>query len=204
MPLRRRLRSPSQRQCLPGLPTWSHFDPEGKVLAETRTPLTRSEMMSRIRSKDTKPEMLLRKGLHAAGYRFRLHVSGLPGKPDIVLPRFRSVIFVHGCFWHGHSGCKNYRIPKTRTEFWTTKIAANRDRDSRAMASLLDSGWRVLVVWECATRTISLDRLIQTVVAWLQGTARYLELGAGGTCSTIRSSTISRESRYSEHDQSDQ
>jgi DNA mismatch endonuclease (patch repair protein) len=93
--------------------------------------------------------MILRRGLHAAGFRYRLHVSGLPGRPDIVLPKFRSVIFVHGCFWHGHADCKNFRIPKTRAEFWISKIKANSDRDDRAMTAIHVAGWRSLVVWEC-------------------------------------------------------
>jgi DNA mismatch endonuclease (patch repair protein) len=135
-------------------------------------------MMSRIRSTDTKPEMILRRGLHAAGFRFRLHVSGLPGKPDIVLSKFRSVIFVHGCFWHGHAGCKNFWIPKTRPEFWRAKINTNRDRDDRAIAAIRDAGWRVLVVWECATRSICVDNIVRKVAVWLQGAEASAELGA--------------------------
>lgn len=137
-------------------------------------------MMARIRSTDTKPEMILRRGLHAAGYRFRLHVPGLLGRPDIVLPKYRSVILVHGCFWHGHAGCKNFRIPKSRPEFWTAKIEANRDRDHRAMVALCDAGWRILVVWECATRSICVDDLVWTVAAWLQGTETSAEFSANG------------------------
>jgi DNA mismatch endonuclease (patch repair protein) len=137
-------------------------------------------MMARIRSTDTKPEMILRRGLHAAGFRYRLHVPGLPGKPDIVLPKFRSVIFVHGCFWHGHADCKNFRIPKTRPEFWTAKINTNRDRDNRTIAAIRDAGWRVLVVWECATRSICVDNLVRIVAAWLQGAETSAELGANG------------------------
>lgn len=137
-------------------------------------------MMALIRSTDTKPEMILRRGLHAAGLRFRLHVSGLPGKPDIVLPKFRSVIFVHGCFWHGHAGCKNFRIPKTRPDFWTAKINTNRDRDARAITAICDAGWRVLVVWECATRSIRVGNLVRIVVAWLQGAETIAELGMNG------------------------
>jgi len=139
--------------------------------------------MARIRSTDTKPEMILRRGLHAAGFRYRLHVPGLPGKPDIVLPKFRSVVFVHGCFWHGHADCKNFRVPKTRPEFWTAKINANRDRDDGAIGALRNAGWRVLVVWECATRSICVDNLVQIVAEWLQGTETGAELGSdGSTC----------------------
>ena len=137
-------------------------------------------MMARIRSKDTKPEMILRRGLHAAGFRYRLHVSGLPGSPDIVLPKFRSVIFVHGCFWHGHADCKNFRIPKTRPEFWISKVNANRDRDNRAMTATHDAGWRSLVVWECATRSICVDNLVGIIAEWLQGAETSAELRTNG------------------------
>lgn len=102
--------------------------------------------MALIRSTDTKPEMILQRGLRPAGFKCRLHVSGLPGRPDIVLPKFRNVIFVLGSFWHEHADCKNFRIPKTRPEFWISNINANRDRDYRAMTAIHDAGWRSLVV----------------------------------------------------------
>jgi DNA mismatch endonuclease (patch repair protein) len=107
--------------------------------------------MSRIRGKDTKPELLVRRGLHALGFRFRLHRKDLSGRPDLVFPARRAVIFVHGCFWHGHA-CPMCKMPATRTEFWQAKIAGNRDRDERAVSALAVAGWRVLVVWECALR----------------------------------------------------
>jgi DNA mismatch endonuclease (patch repair protein) len=110
----------------------------------------RSEMMSGIRSKDTKPEIRVRRLLHRLGYRFRLHRKDLPGKPDIVLPKWRKVVFVNGCYWHGHEECHLFRTPKSRTEFWTTKIASNRTRDRRNYAELTDAGWGVVVIWECA------------------------------------------------------
>ena len=113
------------------------------------TPEKRSEIMGRIRGKDTKPEILVRKKLHAAGFRFRLHRKDLPGRPDITLPKHKTVIFVHGCFWHGHEGCKANRIPKTNAEFWSAKIARNRARDAENRAALEAKGWRVVVVWEC-------------------------------------------------------
>ena len=112
---------------------------------------TRSRMMSGIRGKDTKPEILVRKALHAAGYRFRLHRNDLPGKPDIVLPRYRTVIFVHGCFWHGHM-CKHFKWPKTREDFWRAKITRNVERDREAIAALEKLGWTVKVVWECEVK----------------------------------------------------
>jgi DNA mismatch endonuclease, patch repair protein len=107
--------------------------------------------MSRIRGKDTKPELLLRRGLHARGLRYRLHAKHLPGRPDIVFPRYRAVILVHGCFWHGH-GCSLSTIPETRRQFWSSKIAATAARDSKAMQALAAARWRVLTVWECALR----------------------------------------------------
>lgn len=110
--------------------------------------------MSRIRGKDTKPEILLRSLLHRRGFRFRLHVPGLPGKPDIVLPRYRTVIFVHGCFWHRHEWCSNATMPKTRTEFWTKKFLKTVERDARKQAELEALGWQVLTVWECELSTV--------------------------------------------------
>lgn len=118
-------------------------------MADTLTPAERSERMSRIRSSDTKPEIALRKALHKLGFRFRLHGHRLPGKPDIVLPKHRTVIFVHGCFWHRHSGCKVATTPKTNTDFWIDKFDRNQSRDTRNSEALTAAGWRVLVVWEC-------------------------------------------------------
>lgn len=109
----------------------------------------RSWNMSRIRGKDTKPETLLRGLLHQEGFRFRLHSPNLPGKPDIVLPKYRTVIFVHGCFWHRHKGCSNATMPKTRTEFWAEKFRRTVERDQRKQSELEALGWRVLTVWEC-------------------------------------------------------
>src|SRR3546814_1711336 len=105
--------------------------------------------MSRIRSKDTKPELQLRRGLHAAGLRYRLHPQELPGRPDIVFPRYRAVVLVNGCFWHGHD-CQLFRMPATRRDFWNAKIRRNQERDTQTVRALLDEGWRVLTVWECA------------------------------------------------------
>lgn len=107
--------------------------------------------MSRIRGKDTKPEMLLRRGLHAAGLRFRLHAARLPGKPDMVFPKHSAIIQVHGCFWHGHN-CSLFKMPATRPEFWARKIASNRERDVRVSEALQRAGWRLLIVWECSLK----------------------------------------------------
>jgi len=126
-------------------------------------------MMSGIRGKNTKPEMIVRKALFAAGYRFRLHRKDLPGVPDIVLPRRKVAIFVHGCFWHMHARCKYAKLPSTRLEFWHDKLSGNALRDQKAIDALLSSGWRVLIVWECATRDAAVATTLQkTIVKWIE------------------------------------
>lgn len=133
---------------------------------QRRAALTRPEIMSRIRGKDTKPELLVRQALWSAGLRYRLHVKGLPGSPDIVLPGRRIAILVHGCFWHCHDGCPASHIPKTRTSFWEAKFARNVARDARVHAALHEAGWEVIVVWECAARDpVQLAALAQQVKA---------------------------------------
>lgn len=124
--------------------------------------------MSAIRSKNTKPELLVRKSLHAAGFRFRLHGVNLPGKPDIVLPKYQTVIFVNGCFWHGHH-CKYFKAPKTRPEFWLSKIEGTRARDAVGIEKLKRLGWNVIVIWECAIKADSADLLeiVRRVTAFL-------------------------------------
>lgn len=112
----------------------------------------RSALMARVRQRDTKPELVTRKLLHAKGYRFRLHMKQLPGTPDIVLKRHRAVVFVHGCFWHGHEGCPRSALPATNRDWWQAKIEGNRRRDLEKIGELETQGWRVLVVWECETR----------------------------------------------------
>lgn len=121
-------------------------------MADIVSEAQRSYNMSRIRSKDTKPEITVRSMLHRLGYRFTVNGPKnrqLPGKPDIVLPKYKTAIFVHGCFWHGHKGCKDFRLPKTRTEWWQAKISGNIARDRKAQNALKKLGWRVVVVWEC-------------------------------------------------------
>lgn len=120
------------------------------------TTARRSEMMAHIRAKDTTPELRVRVLLHAAGYRYRLHVRNLPGTPDIVLARYRTVVRVQGCYWHRHAGCRLAYTPKSRVEFWTAKFAGNCERDERQRESLEADGWRVVDVWECETRDASL------------------------------------------------
>lgn len=110
--------------------------------------------MAQVKSKNTKPEMLVRSLLHRMGYRFRLHIKTLPGHPDVVLPRYKAVIFVHGCFWHGHEGCKRATMPATRTEFWRKKIDGNQSRDRRNLTALEELGYRCLVIWQCEMKDI--------------------------------------------------
>lgn len=139
---------------------------------------TRSRMMSGIQGKNTKPEILVRKALHARGFRFRLHVKSLPGKPDLVLPKYNAVVFVHGCFWHGHP-CRYFKIPQTRPDFWLDKIGKNQVRDRFQEASLLDQGWRVLVVWECAVRSMKREKsllLIDLIAEWLINGNEHLQI----------------------------
>lgn len=121
-------------------------------MTDIKTPEERSRNMAAIKSTDTRPEMLVRRYLHSMGWRYRLHSKKLPGKPDIVMRRFMTVIFVNGCFWHGHRGCKYYRLPKSNTEFWGKKIEQNRLRDERDILALTELGWRVIVIWECELR----------------------------------------------------
>ena len=128
-------------------------------------------MMSGIRGRDTKPELLLRKGLHAMGFRYKLHDKSLPGKPDLVFPRYRAVIFVNGCFWHGHD-CHLFKWPKSRKDFWREKIKSNIDRDRLVTSQLKEQGWRVLRVWECALKgrtRIGLDEVLEDSALWLLG-----------------------------------
>ena len=136
---------------------------------------TRSRMMSGIRSKDTKPERIIRSLLHRMGYRFRLHSSRVPGHPDILLPKYRAAIHIHGCFWHGHD-CGLYRLPGTRSKFWKEKITKNRGRDLRVVAATLAIQWRHLTIWECAfrgNRQIGLDKTIERVCKWIESSRKY-------------------------------
>ncbi|MEE4306972.1 very short patch repair endonuclease [Pseudomonas alliivorans] len=139
---------------------------------------TRSRMMAGIQGKNTSPELLIRKALHARGFRFRIHAKHLPGKPDLVLPKYNAAIFVHGCFWHGHD-CRFFKVPQTRPEFWLEKIGKNRARDLVQIAALQDLGWRVLVVWECAVRSMKKQKtmlLIDLIGEWLVNGSEYLQL----------------------------
>lgn len=139
---------------------------------------TRSRMMSGIRGKNTKPELLIRSQLHRKGYRFRTHVAGLPGKPDIVLKRHHAIILVHGCFWHGHN-CPLFKWPATRAEFWRTKIRQNRRNDSKTMKALREAGWRICVVWECSVKGANrnIPAITGRIDRWLKGKRKFMEIG---------------------------
>ncbi len=141
----------------------------------------RSRMMAGIRGTNTKPELLLRKGLHAQGFRFKLHDPALPGKPDIVLPRYRAIIFAHGCFWHGHN-CHLFKWPSTRPEFWQAKIDRNRTVDARSEAALAEAGWRQAIVWECALKgrtRLPLEEVISACAEWLRSDRQRIEIKGG-------------------------
>lgn len=130
-----------------------------------RAPLTRSEVMSRVKGRDTRPEMRLRRALHAAGLRYRLQVKELPGRPDIVFRGAKLAIFVHGCFWHRHPGCQHTRTPKSRSDFWERKFEENVERDARQASELEAAGWTVMTLWECETReTATLVAFVDAVV----------------------------------------
>ncbi|AOE65285.1 very short patch repair endonuclease [Pseudomonas corrugata] len=154
---------------------------------------TRSRMMSGIQSKNTKPEILIRRALHSRGFRFRLHAKHLPGKPDLVLPKYKAIVFVHGCFWHGHT-CRYFKIPQTRPDFWLEKIGKNQMRDQAHEASLLALGWRVLVIWECAVRSMKREKsflLIDLMAEWLINGNEYLQIDESA-CSTTALVTTSK------------
>jgi len=129
---------------------------------------TRSFNMSMIKGRNTKPEILVRKFLHKNGFRFRLNYSKLPGKPDIVLPKHKTVIFINGCFWHGHEGCKYFVIPKTRTEWWTNKINDTKERDKVKSNKLKELGWNILVIWECELKPGNLENSLNNLLLKLK------------------------------------
>lgn len=137
-------------------------------MSDIHAPEQRSFNMSRIRSKDTKPEMLVRKFLFSQGFRFRIHAKKLPGKPDIVLPKFKTVIFVHGCFWHGHLGCRYFVIPKTRTDWWIAKINRNRELDNVNVQKLEVLGWKVMEIFECELKSDKQQDTLNLIVSRLK------------------------------------
>ena len=137
---------------------------------------TRSRMMASIKGRNTRPEMALRKALHSLGFRYRLHDRKLPGHPDLVFPKYKAVVFVHGCFWHRHAGCRYATTPASNMEFWERKFYENIKRDSRNMEELLKSGWRVAVVWECALKDEDAETVAREVARWLSNGGRDLEI----------------------------
>ena len=147
-------------------------------MSDVHSPATRRKNMAAIRANDTQPEMIVRKALHALGYRFRLHVRTLPGRPDLVLAKHRAVVFINGCFFHGHH-CSYFRWPATRARFWQEKITGNRERDLRNVAELRLRGWRVLTLWECALRGRRSLRLraLASAAAWLRSAKKHGEIG---------------------------
>lgn len=134
---------------------------ENALVVDTRTSAKRSEIMSKVRSKDTGPEMIVRRLIFGMGYRYQLHRRDLPGSPDIVMPGWRKIIDVRGCFWHGHEGCRYGRLPKSREDFWRAKIERNRERDLQNLRRLESDGWRVLIVWQCERLGVSCPRFRQ-------------------------------------------
>ncbi|HEO1831601.1 TPA: very short patch repair endonuclease [Acinetobacter baumannii] len=139
---------------------------------------TRSRIMASIKGRDTKPEILIRKLLHKRGFRFRLHVKELPGKPDVVLKKYKAVIFINGCFWHGHKDCHLFKLPATRTDFWEEKINKNQLNDTKTIKLLLDNDWRVCVVWECSVRGAKkdLNMVINSISNWLLSDSVFTEI----------------------------
>jgi DNA mismatch endonuclease (patch repair protein) len=131
---------------------------------DVHEPEVRSYNMSQIKGKNTKPEILVRKFLFANGFRYKLHDKKLPGKPDIVLPKYKTVILVHGCFWHGHEGCKYFVVPKTRTEWWLNKINTNKSNDERVIASLKKDRWKIITLWECEVKPGLVEMTLQKLL----------------------------------------
>jgi DNA mismatch endonuclease (patch repair protein) len=147
-------------------------------MADVVSAEVRSRMMAGIRGKNTKPEMIIRRSLHARGFRYLLHDKRLPGKPDLVFPRHRAVIFVHGCFWHGHD-CHLFKWPKTRKEFWRQKIERNRKIDTSAIVALKQGGWRCCVIWECALKgraSVPVAMIVDRSSRWLGSNRKYSEI----------------------------
>jgi DNA mismatch endonuclease (patch repair protein) len=133
-------------------------------MTDVHDKLTRSYNMSQIKSGNTKPEILVRKFLHAHGFRYSLHKKTLPGKPDIVLPKYKTIIFIHGCFWHGHANCKYFVVPKTRTQWWLNKINTNKANDVKVAKALKKEGWKVIIVWECKLKQAKIERTLLSLL----------------------------------------
>ena len=139
-------------------------------MADVHEPETRSYNMSQIKGKNTKPEMMVRKFLHANGFRYRLHNKNLPGKPDLTLKKYNTVIFVHGCFWHGHEGCKYFVIPKSKTQWWKNKIYGNKKKDLENISLLEKEGWNVIVIWECELKNDKKEQTLNILISKIKQT----------------------------------
>jgi DNA mismatch endonuclease (patch repair protein) len=144
-------------------------------MADVHTTAQRSYNMSRIKGKNTKPEMLVRKFLYASGFRYRLHLKTLPGKPDIVFKKLNTVIFVHGCFWHGHEGCKYFKIPETRKDWWLEKINRNKELDTLNVKMLMQNGWKVIEIFECSLRKTKQEETLQSLLNNLNNSKAELQ-----------------------------
>jgi DNA mismatch endonuclease, patch repair protein len=146
-------------------------------MTDFMTPKQRSQTMSKVRGYNTEPEKFIRSRLHTQGFRFRINNSSLPGKPDIVLKKYNAIIFIHGCFWHNHKGCKKSKLPDTRHEFWRKKITDTVRRDQRNISDLSKLGWRIATVWECRTQKKDvLDQTTKKLSKWLKGNKRQIEI----------------------------
>lgn len=148
--------------------------------------ITRSRMMAGIRGKDTKPELSLRRALHRLGLRYRLHVAGLPGRPDIVLPRHNALIEVHGCFWHRHQNCAFCTKPASNVRFWRSKFGETIKRDKRNLEALRKLGWKVAVVWECSVKEEGAEAIAAKIAAWLQSGRSFKEISSSGARAASR------------------
>lgn len=151
-------------------------------MADIVSPSKRSQMMAGIKAANTKPEMIIRRGLHSLGFRYRLHAKGLPGKPDLVFPKYNAVILVHGCFWHGH-GCALFKWPTSKERFWREKIGKNHARDLKTESELASQGWRILKIWECSLKgrnKLGTKKVIEQAAAWLQSDNTKSEIMGSG------------------------
>lgn len=144
---------------------------------DKKTPAERSANMSAVKNKNTRPELFVRSIMHKSGYRYSLHRPDLPGKPDLVLPKYNTVIFVNGCFWHSHKNCKKAELPKSNVDFWRQKIQSNVERDKKNYSDLLELGWRVLVIWSCSCQKKEVHLLFSQIKEFLEGNEKFCEIG---------------------------
>ena len=169
------------------------------VLADIVDKATRSRMMAGIRGRDTKPELRIRSALHRAGFRYRLHEAKLPGRPDLVLPKFHAVVFAQGCFWHRHEGCSATTTPGSNAEYWQERFCQNVERDTRNIKALRAAGWRVAVVWECAVKRMTDEEIAKALGSWLHGVTATLDIPdarPNGHASCVKHSSNTDESEH--------